>query len=116
MTHYGPVTPYNLVNIGSRNGSVAGWHQVFTLINVDFFSVRSPDIHLRAVLWEVFEISITEMYLNITHLKLQSLYLMASEFRIFYCIDQAFLSIVSTMTGIGSENLWCLGTQYEYIH
>ena len=60
-----------------RSGStlaqvMACWHQAITWTNVDLSSVRSSDIHLRAISQETTQPSTFNICLKITYLRLQS--------------------------------------------
>ena len=57
------------VNIGSGNGLVAWRHQAITWTNVDWSSMKSNDIHIRAISQEARQPSITKFRLKITYLK-----------------------------------------------
>ena len=53
FTHCGLVTPYDDMELGQhwlRYWLVAWWHQAITRTNVDWASVKSSDIHIRAIL------------------------------------------------------------------
>ena len=53
------------VNIGSGT-----WrHQAITWTNVDWSSVESSDIHIRAISQEMPQLSITKIHLKTTYLK-----------------------------------------------
>ena len=64
------------VNIGSGNGL---WHQAITWTNVDWSSVKSNDIHIRAISQQMPQPSITKFRLKITCLEFQSNFPGASE-------------------------------------
>ena len=69
------MTPYGDINLGQhrlRQWLVAWRHQAITWTNVDLSSVRSSGIHLRAILQEIPQPSVTEINLKITYLKLCS--------------------------------------------
>ena len=72
------------VNIGSGNGlfNVAWRHQAITWTNVDLSSVRSCGIHLGAISEERLEISILDLTLKNTNLKLQPHHPRANELRL----------------------------------
>ena len=54
------------VNIGTGDGLL---HQAITWTNVDLSSARSSGIHLRAILQEIPQPSVTEISMKITYLK-----------------------------------------------
>ena len=51
---------------------MAWWHQAITWTNVDWSSVKSCDIHMRAISQEISQPSITNIFLKITCLKFHS--------------------------------------------
>ena len=55
-----------------RKWLVAWWHQAITWSNVDWSSVNSSDIHIRAISQEIPPPSITKICLKITCLKFHS--------------------------------------------
>ena len=72
LTHCGLVTPYvarDLVQHWLRWWLVAWRHQAITWTNVDLSSVMSNGIHLRAILQEIPQSSVTKISLKITYLK-----------------------------------------------
>ena len=54
------------VNIGSGNGLLPVRQQAITWTNVDWSSVKSSDIHIRAISQEMPQPSITKICLKIT--------------------------------------------------
>ena len=69
FTHCGPVTPHgdsDLSQIGSGN---ACRHQAITWTNVVWLSVKSNEIHIRAISQELHQPSITTICLKITCLE-----------------------------------------------
>ena len=60
------------VNIGSGNGLLPDGTQVITWANVDWSSVKSSDIHIRAISQEIPQPAITKIHLKITNLKFNS--------------------------------------------
>ena len=56
----------NRVNIGSGNGLLPDSTQAITWTNADWSSVKSSDIHIRAISQEMAQPSITKIYLKIT--------------------------------------------------
>ena len=74
-THCGLMMPYGDKNLGQhwlRWWLVAWRHQVITWTNVDWSSVKSSDIHIRAISHEMPQSSITKICLKITCLKFHS--------------------------------------------
>ena len=75
LTPCGLVTPYGDINLGQhwlRQWLVAWRHQAITWTSVDLSSVRSSGIHLRAILQEIPQPSVTwvnEISLKISYLK-----------------------------------------------
>ena len=72
LTHCGLVTPYVDRDLGQhwlKLWLVAWWHQAITWTNVDWSSVKSSDIHIRAISREMPQPSINEICLKITCLK-----------------------------------------------
>ena len=66
------MAPYGDIHLGQhwlRLGLIASWHQSTIWTNVDLSTIRSIDIHLRAMLQEVPKPSITELSLKIASLK-----------------------------------------------
>ena len=63
LTHWGLVTPYSDINLGAWR------HQTITWTNVDLSSVSSSGIHLRVILQEIPQPSVTEISMKITYLK-----------------------------------------------
>ena len=57
------------VNIGSGNGLLPDGTKPLPEPNVDLSSVKSSGIHLRAILQEIPQPSVTEISLKITYLK-----------------------------------------------
>ena len=75
LTHWGLVTPYggrDLVQHWLRQWLVAWRHQAITWTNVDLSSVRSIDIHLRAILQKIPQPPIIKISLKIIFLKFVS--------------------------------------------
>ena len=71
-THCGLVTPYGNRDLGQhwiRQWFVAWWHQAIIWTNVDWSSVKSSDIHIRAISQEMPQPSITKICLKISCLK-----------------------------------------------
>ena len=61
-------TPYGDRDLGQhclRQWLVAWWHQAITWTNVDFLSLKSSDIHIRTILQEMPQPSITKICLKI---------------------------------------------------
>ena len=72
LTHCGLVTPYGSRDLSQhwfRQWLVAWWHQAITWTNVDLSSLRSSDVHLRAISLEISEPSVTKIRLNFFLLK-----------------------------------------------
>ena len=72
LNHCDLVTPYGDKDLGQhwpRQWFVAWRHQAITWTNVDLSSVRSSGIHLRAILQDMSQPSVTEISLKITNLK-----------------------------------------------
>ena len=72
LTHWGQVMPYGDRDLGHhwlREWLVAWRHQPITWTSVDLSSVRSSDIHLRAISQEIPEPPITEFIWKIKYLK-----------------------------------------------
>ena len=62
------VTPYGDIDLGQhwlRLWLVAWQHQAITWTNVDLLSVKSNDIHLRAILQATYQPAITKINLKI---------------------------------------------------
>ena len=78
LTHCDLVTPYGDKDLGQH----AWRHQAITWTNVDWSSVKSSDIHIRAISQEMPQPSITEIFLKITCLKFHSNFLGAKELSI----------------------------------
>ena len=75
LTHCGLMTPYGDGDLGQhwlRWWLVAWWHQAITWTNVDWSSVKSSDIHIRAISQEMSQPSISNIFLKSTCLKLHS--------------------------------------------
>ena len=75
LTHCGLVTPYGDRDLGQlwlRQWLVAWRHQAITWTNVDWSSVKSSDIHIRAISQEMPQPPITNICLKITYLKFHS--------------------------------------------
>ena len=73
--HCGLVTPYGDRDLGQhwlRCWLVAWWHQAITWTTVDWSSVKSSDIHIRAISQEMPQPSVTKICLKITFLKFHS--------------------------------------------
>ena len=90
---------YICVNIGSDNGLVAWRHQAITWTNVDWSSVKSSDMNIRAFSQEMPKPTITKIHLKITYLKLHSNLPGANELNI----------------GYGITGLHCTKQIYEYL-
>ena len=72
LTHCGLVTPYGGRDLGQhwlRQWLVAWRHQANTWTNVDWSSVKSSDIHIRAISQAMPQPSITKICLKITYSK-----------------------------------------------
>ena len=72
LSYWGLVTPFGDIDLGQhclRWWLVAWRHQAITWTNVDL-SLRSSDVHLRAILLEISEPSVTKISLKIAYLKL----------------------------------------------
>ena len=72
LTHCGLVMPYGCRDLGQhwfRKWLVAWWHQAITWTNVDMSSLRSSDVHLRAISFEISEPSVTKISLKIIFLR-----------------------------------------------
>ena len=72
LTHWGLVTPFGDIDLGQHwlmQWLVAWRHQAITWTNVDWSSVKSTDIHIRAISQEMPQPPITKIYLKITCLK-----------------------------------------------
>ena len=75
LAHCGLVTPCGDRDLGQhwlRKWLVVWRHQAITWTNVDWSSVESSDIHIRAISQEMPRPSITKIHLKITHLKFNS--------------------------------------------
>ena len=75
LTHCGLVTPYGYRDLGQhwlKQWLVAWRHQAITWINVDWSSVKSSDVQIRAISQEMSQPSIIEICLKITCLKFHS--------------------------------------------
>ena len=75
LTHCGLVVPYGNIDIGQNwliYWLVALRHQANTWTNVDWSSVKSSDIHIRAISQGMPQPLITKICLKITCLKFQS--------------------------------------------
>ena len=82
INHCGLVTPCGNRDLGQhwlRYWLVAWLHQAITWTNVDWSSVKSSDIHIRAISQEMPQPSITIICLKITCLKFHSDFPGASE-------------------------------------
>ena len=56
-----------------QRGCVWTWrHQAITWTNIDWSSVKSSDIHIRAISQEMSQLSVTKIHLKITYLKFNS--------------------------------------------
>ena len=66
---------------------VAWWHQANTWTNVDWSSVKSSDIHIRAISQEMPQPSIPKMGLKITYLKFHSNFSGANELKAWYLLS-----------------------------
>ena len=60
------------VNIGPSNGLLAWRLQAITWTNFDWSSVKSCDIHIRAISQEMPQPSLTKIHLTITYIKFHS--------------------------------------------
>ena len=72
LTHCGLVTPYGDRDWGQhglRQWLVAWRHQAITWTNVDWSSVKSSDVHMRAVSQEIPQPLTTKISLKITRIK-----------------------------------------------
>ena len=72
LTHCGLVMPYGSRDLGQhwfRLWLVAWRHQAITWTNVDLSSLRSSDVHLRAILLEISQPSVTKISLKIIFLR-----------------------------------------------
>ena len=74
----------NWVNIGLGNGLLPWRHQAITWTNVDWSSVKSSDIHIRAISQEMPQPSITKFRLKITYLNFHSNFPGTNELTKFY--------------------------------
>ena len=82
LTHWGLVTPHGDRELSQpwlRKWLVAWRHQAITWTNVDWSSVKSSDIHVRAISQEMPQPSITKICLKITCLKFHSYFPGANE-------------------------------------
>ena len=61
--------PYGDRDLGQHWLNIAWRHQAITWTNADWSSVKSNDIHIRAISQEMPQPSITKIYLKITCLK-----------------------------------------------
>ena len=72
VTQCGLLTPYgdkDLAQPWLRKKLVAWWYQAITLINVDFSSISTNEIHLRAISEDTPQPSIIEISLKMFHVK-----------------------------------------------
>ena len=72
LTQWGLVMPFGDIDLGQhwlRQWLVAWWHQVITWTNVDWSSVKSNDIHVRAISHEMPQPENTKICLKIASLK-----------------------------------------------
>ena len=72
LTHCGLVTPFGSRDLGQhwfRQWLVAWWHQAFTWTSVDLSSLRSSDVHLRAISCEISQPSVAKISLKIILLR-----------------------------------------------
>ena len=72
LTHFGLVTPYGDRDLGHhwlRKWLVAWRHQAITWTIVDLWSLRSSDVHLRAISLEISKPSVTKISLKIIFLR-----------------------------------------------
>ena len=72
LTHCGLVTAYGGRDLGqhwSRLWLVAWRHQAIIWTNVDLWSLRSSDVHLRAISLEISQPSVTKISLKIIFLR-----------------------------------------------
>ena len=72
VTHCGLVTPYGSRYLGQhwfRQWLVAWRHQAITWTNVDLSSLKSSDVHLRAISLEISHPLVTKISLNIIFLR-----------------------------------------------
>ena len=106
LTHCGLVTPYGDINLGQhwlRQWLVVWQHQTITWTNVDLSSVRSSGIHLRAILQEIPQSSVTEISLKITYLKFCSNFPGANEL-IFPGLGFCFSTSTRDISGLFIHN------------
>ena len=85
LTHFGLVTPYGDRDLGGnwlRSWLFAWQHPAIVWTNVDWSSVKSSDIHMRAISQEMPQSSITKTSLKITYMKFHSNFLGANELKI----------------------------------
>ena len=85
LTHCGLVKPYGDRDLGQhwlRQWLVAWQHQAITWTDVDWLSVKSNDINIRAISQEMPQPSITKICLKITQLKFLSNFPGAKELRV----------------------------------
>ena len=68
------------VNIGSRNGLLSDGTKPLPEPMLTDHSVKSSDIHIRAILLEMHQPSIAKIFLKITYLKCHSNFAGANEF------------------------------------
>ena len=85
LTHWGLVTPYGARELGQHwlgLWLVAWRHQAITWNNFDWSSVKSINIHIRAISQEMPQPSITKICLKITCLKFHSNFSGVSELKL----------------------------------
>ena len=87
LTHCGLVTPYSDRDLGQhwlRQWLVAWRHQAITWTNVDWSSMKSSDIHIRAISQGMLQPSINKIRLKKTNLEFNSNFPGANELNTFY--------------------------------
>ena len=71
-THYGLVMPYGGKDQGQhwfRWWLIAWWHQAITWTNIDWTSLRSSDVYLRAISLDTSQPSVTKISLQLIFLR-----------------------------------------------
>ena len=94
LTHWGLVTPFGDRDLGQNWLSLwllAWWHQTITWTNVDWSSLKSSDIHIRAISQEMPEPSITKISLKIIYLKFYSNLPGANELKTTKSVERGML-------------------------
>ena len=106
------------VNIGSGNGLLPDGTKPFTWTNVDWSSVKSSDIHIRAISQEMPQPSIPKISFKITYLKFYSNFPGASELRVWSIIRKGRHYFKKNFTYLVSSDLyWQIGeTIFEIRH